>query len=254
MPTLPLKQPPAFATTRPAVHSPTRTPLESERLTEILEVAAEIFIAQGFDAASTNEIARRANASKTTFYSRFPTKELLFARVIEYRMEQVFYGIAPTLPLDAPLPATLRDFASAILRAALSPRHISLIRMMSMESRRFPALAQRFYELGAARGKAFLAQYLAQQATRGKFRPDDPELMAEHFISLVIGGPIHWYILGFSPALPSRERRIEHVEAAVSAFLRAYASAPADVVTAGASPRFSKPDASREDDSRSEQR
>lgn len=35
-------------------------------------------ISEGFSAASTNEIARRANLSKTTFYSRFPTKERLF--------------------------------------------------------------------------------------------------------------------------------------------------------------------------------
>ena len=163
---------------------------------ELLQIAAEVFIEQGFESASTNEIARRANASKTTFYSRFPTKEILFSSVVEYRMGEVFRRIAPTLPLDAPVEMTLREFAMAILRASLSPLQIGLIRMMSMESRRFPELGRRFYELGAGRGKAFLADFLAEQTSRGFFRKDDPQIMAEHFISLIIGGPVHWTCWG----------------------------------------------------------
>lgn len=199
-----------------------RVRLEAERLTQLLEVAAEVFIAQGFDAASTNEIARRANASKTTFYSRFPTKEILFTAVIEYRMGEAFRSIAPTLPLDAPVGETLREFAMTVARAALSPLQIGLIRLVSMESKRFPELGRRFYELGAGRGKALLAQYLGEQTRRGALCEDDPEIMAEHFISLVIGGPVHWYVLGFRATMLQAEERMRHVEAAVRTFLRAY--------------------------------
>ena len=199
-----------------------RTRLEADRLTELLDVAAEVFIAQGFESASINEIARRANASKTTFYSRFPTKEILFSAVIEYRMDQVFRKIAPALPMDAPIDKALREFAMSIARAALSPLQIGLIRMMSMESKRFPELGRRFYELGAGRGKALLAEYLAQQTRRGHLREDDPQIMAEQFISLVIGGPVHWYVLGFRASMPQAEERAKHVDAAVNTFLRAY--------------------------------
>jgi AcrR family transcriptional regulator len=55
-------------------------------LTELLDVATEVFVSEGFSAASTNEIARHANSSKTTFCSRFPTEEQLFLAVIERRM------------------------------------------------------------------------------------------------------------------------------------------------------------------------
>ncbi len=200
-----------------------RARLEAERLTQLLEIAAEVFIAQGFESASTNEIARRANASKTTFYSRFPTKEILFSKVIEYRMGEVFRRVSPALPLNGPIEKTLREFAMTILQASLSPIQIGLIRMMSMESKRFPELGRRFYELGAGRGKALLAQYLAEQTRGGVLRDDDPQIMAEHFISLVIGGPVHWYVLGFRATMPQAKERVKHVEAAVSAFLRAYA-------------------------------
>jgi AcrR family transcriptional regulator len=45
----------------------TRKRLEDDRLAELLDIAAEIFLAEGFNGASTNAIARRANASKATF-------------------------------------------------------------------------------------------------------------------------------------------------------------------------------------------
>ena len=51
-----------------------RKRLQDDRVAEILDIAAGVFIAEGFAAASTNKIARLARASKTTFYSRFPTK------------------------------------------------------------------------------------------------------------------------------------------------------------------------------------
>jgi TetR/AcrR family transcriptional regulator of autoinduction and epiphytic fitness len=85
-------------TQRESKPRPIRARLDEERLAELLDVAAEIFISEGFSAASTNEIARRANSSKTTFYSRFPTKEQLFLAVIERRVTGIFQQVAGSLP------------------------------------------------------------------------------------------------------------------------------------------------------------
>ena len=80
-----------------------RARLDEERLTELLDVATEVFVSEGFSAASTNEIARRANSSKTTFYSRFPTKEQLFLAVIERRITAIFSQVAASLPEEPPI-------------------------------------------------------------------------------------------------------------------------------------------------------
>src|SRR5580700_11761382 len=98
---------------------PIRARLDEERLTALLDVAAEIFISEGFSAASTNEIARRANSSKTTFYSRFPTKEKLFLAVIERRMNRILQQVAASLPEERPIEETLQKFGSALIRLAL---------------------------------------------------------------------------------------------------------------------------------------
>jgi len=209
--------------TQQARSHPIRNRLDGDRLTEILDIAAEVFVADGFSAASTNEIARRANSSKTTFYSRFPTKEHLFIAVIERRMTGMFDLILSALPQDPPLAKTLSEFGSRLLRNALSKEQVALVRVISMESAKFPRLGELFFELGPKRGQASLAEYFDGQVARGRLMDADTHLMAQHYTSLVTGGPVRWIALGFQPTAMRPGELRKHVEAATEVFLRAYA-------------------------------
>jgi TetR/AcrR family transcriptional regulator, mexJK operon transcriptional repressor len=206
---------------------PIRARLDEERLTELLDVAAEIFISDGFSAASTNEIARRANSSKTTFYSRFPTKEHLFLAVIERRIDGIFQQVAGSLPEERPIEETLQKFGSALIRLALSKEQIALIRVVSMEAARFPELGKRYYELGPKRAEERLAAYLRKQVERGRLLNEDTRQMAQHFVSLVSGGPVRWFVLGFDPISMSKNAIQKHLDSAVLMFMRAYQRSPA---------------------------
>jgi len=192
-----------------------------DRIAELLDVAGEEFIAHGFEGASITEIAKRANSSKPTFYSRFPTKEKLFIAVLERRMNRIFSEVSTALPMDPPIEQTLNEYGCRLLNLALSQDQIALFRVVSMESPRFPALGERFYELGPKRGHAFLSGYLEEQARRGRVMKEDPALMAEHFTSLLTGGPVRWLVLGLqrNPIAKDAQR---HIGAAVKVFLRAY--------------------------------
>ena len=206
---------------------PIRARLDEERLTALLDVAAEIFISEGFSAASTNEIARRANSSKTTFYSRFPTKEHLFLAVIERRIDGIFQQVAGSLPEERPIEETLQKFGSALIRLALSQEQIALIRVVSMEAARFPELGKRYYELGPKRAEERLAAYLRKQVERGRLLNEDTRQMAQHFVSLVSGGPVRWFVLGFDPISMSKNAIQKHLDSAVLMFMRAYQRSPA---------------------------
>jgi len=206
---------------------PIRARLDEERLTELLDVAAEIFISEGFSAASTNEIARRANSSKTTFYSRFPTKEHLFLAVIERRIDGIFQQVAGSLPEERPIEETLQKFGSALIRLALSKEQIALIRVVSMEAARFPELGKRYYELGPKRAEERLAAYLRKQVERGRLLNEDTRQMAQHFVSLASGGPVRWFVLGFDPISMSKNAIQKHLDSAVLMFMRAYQRSPA---------------------------
>ncbi|MFZ3329138.1 MAG: TetR/AcrR family transcriptional regulator [Candidatus Acidiferrales bacterium] len=196
--------------------------MDDERLGELLDVAAEEFIREGFSAASTNEIARRANSSKTTFYSRFPTKEKLFLAVIERRMSRKLREAAAGLPEEPPVAETLRNYAAALIRGVLSKDQLALVRVISMESVNFPELGKRFYELGPKRGEAIMAAYFEKQVEKGRLSDDDTQRMAEHFLSLITGGPIRWFMLAFDPNAPSQSALEKHINAAIEVFMRAY--------------------------------
>jgi len=215
-----------FVKTAQRKPQPIRARLDEERLTELLDIAAEVFISEGFSAASTNDIARRANSSKTTFYSRFPTKEQLFLAVIERRMTNIFHQVAGSLPEEPPVAETLSSFGSGLLRLALSEDQIALVRVVSMESAKFPELGKRFYELGPKRGEEALAAYLTRQIEKGRLLNYDARQMAQHFMSLVTGGPVRWFVLGFRPSITSKNAVQKHLNAAVQMFLRAYGSTP----------------------------
>lgn len=195
--------------------------LDEDRVAELLDIATEVFMEHGFEGASTNEIAKRANCSKTTLYCRFPTKQALFIAVLDRRMAAMFKELDSALPDDAPLEETLMEFGSRVLRIALSDEKVRLQRVVSMEAERFPELAARYFELGPDRGQERLSRYLCEQIKRGRLIHEDPRLMAEHLISLITGGPVTWRILGLRNYSGSKDQH-RRLQSALRVFLRAY--------------------------------
>lgn len=208
-------------TTKP--RSQPRPRLTGERLDLLLDAAADVFTAQGFDAASTNEIARRASASKLSIYSRYPTKADLFIAVLEHRMNRIFREMTATIPDHAPLHAALFRFGKGILRSALSDGQVALLRVVSMETVRFPQLGQRFFELGPGRGIGALATYLQGQINKGVLREEDPTMMAQHYIGMIAGPSLLFSLLGVRSRLARGRKQVVQLEQAIEVFKRAYA-------------------------------
>src|ERR1700681_2622268 len=67
---------------------------DSSKRRQIVEGARQVFMAQGFDAASMGEIARAAGVSKGTLYVYFKHKEELFEAIVgqqcRAQAEQIF--------------------------------------------------------------------------------------------------------------------------------------------------------------------
>lgn len=198
-----------------------QTRLDDDRVSELLDVAAEVFIEHGFEGASTNEIARRGNCSKTTLYARYPTKEKLFLAVVERRMELILSEFATTLQPEPPIEQTLNEYGFDLLQLVLSENQRGMVRVVNMESSKFPDLAKRFYELGPGRGTAFLARYMEEQIKRHRLVKESPQMMAEHLMSLITGGYVRWTMLGLPDNISLKEKK-RRVSAAVEMFLRAY--------------------------------
>jgi TetR/AcrR family transcriptional regulator, mexJK operon transcriptional repressor len=138
-------------------------------------------------------------------------------------MASVFEQVA-IFPERQTVKSSLEQFCANLLRIALSPQQISLIRMIIMESSRYPALATRFYENGPKRGERALATYLSQEIARGLLRQEDPLVMARQLINLITGSPVRWFVLGFDPAPMGKRALQKHIDETVSLFLSAYAT------------------------------
>jgi AcrR family transcriptional regulator len=61
---------------------------------ELLEAAARVFIARGFEGASIEAIAAEAGYTRGAFYSNFESKEELFAELLQQRVYSVYRGMA----------------------------------------------------------------------------------------------------------------------------------------------------------------
>ena len=88
------------AETMPAVESATQDGGAKRR--QVMEGARTIFLSEGFDGASMNDIARAAGVSKGTLYAYFDSKEQLFEALIrEGKKEQAERLVFPGEPGDA---------------------------------------------------------------------------------------------------------------------------------------------------------
>jgi hypothetical protein len=151
----------------------------------------------------------------------------LFLAVIERRMTGIFQQVAGSLPEEPPIEETLRNYGAALIRLALSKDQVALVRVISMESTKFPELGKRFYELGPKRGEEILAAYLTKQAEKGRLSNEDTHQMAQHFMSLITGGPVRWFVLAFDPSSLSKRALQKHLNSAIQVFMRAYGCIPA---------------------------
>jgi len=193
---------------RPRGGRPTRE--DSEQLRDqLLEVATDLFLSQGYGATSIEAVASRARVSKRTFYSRFSDKPALLRAVVQRMID----GLRP--PADVPLLSgkeleeILRNLARLILQAALSPKALALHRLMVAESQRFPDVAAAVAKVGGRQEAVTLIARLLQEhaQTRAPGTGLDAAragFAAEQFLQMVVSVP-QMRALGLGQAMTLEE-------------------------------------------------
>ena len=220
-------KPPSLGRRAPsaAASSPAR-PGDGKSL-QILDGARRVFLADGFDGASMNDIAKAAGVSKGTLYVYFPSKGDLFEALIRYdraqQAEQLFQFGAE----DDDLGHVLARIGLGLMRNMCRADHLAHMRMVIGVAAKYPRIGKAFYEAGPKAGAERLGDYLAAQAARGRIAPlADPVLAADQFIQLCQSG--YFKAALFCVAEPEDEAAIEaEVAAAVAAFLRLCRPQPA---------------------------
>jgi TetR/AcrR family transcriptional repressor of mexJK operon len=192
----------------------------------IREAAARLFLEQGYQGTSMDEIAAAARISKQTIYTHFPSKEQLFADLVlgnTERVERFAEDLVRTFREANGLGDGLRRVALLYLGLVIQPEVLRLRRLVLAEAGRFPELARSYYERVPERMYGVLASLFSELADAGRLRADDPRLAAQHFAWLLLGVPLDRGM--FLPDVEvSGGIEIERLaDAAVRVFLAAYA-------------------------------
>ena len=95
-------------------------PKDPGKRAAILDAAKRLFVAQGFDGVSMDQIASEAGVSKLTVYSHFGDKESLFGEAVrahcEAGMPASLFEADPAMPLRERLATIGRAFFAMIMR------------------------------------------------------------------------------------------------------------------------------------------
>jgi AcrR family transcriptional regulator len=188
---------------------------------QIVEGARQIFLANGFDAASMNDIARAAGVSKGTLYVYFQNKEELFAAIVHEECLFHAEGAFNLDPGDPDVEAALTRLGTAYIEFLCSPEKASALRTVIAIADRMPEIGKVFYETGPSTGIAKLADYLRAQTQAGVLAVDDAEVAAAQFLDACQSTLFKPVLFNFAKA-PAPERIAHVVGIAVKTFLAAY--------------------------------
>jgi AcrR family transcriptional regulator len=197
---------------------PSGSPRKSEMM---LKTAQRLFAEAGYEAVSMDLVAKTAGVSKATLYAHFESKENLFAEILEAENGRV--EDADWIPerFEGDAEGVLRRFARGMARFFVDGRGLAVYRLFVTDLHRFPELVARFHAAGPMAMRARVACLLAQMAERGALAIDDPEIAADHLLSLVQGRLPFDRSIGLPP--PREEEIDRRVDNAVRFFLRGYA-------------------------------
>ena len=188
----------------------------------ILAAAKRLFVQQGFEGVSMDQIAGEAGVSKLTVYSHFGDKEGLFAEAVRAHCEDNMPTALFEPEPDVPLRERLSEIGRAFFAMIMTPEAIAGHRILCTPQLASSELSTMFFEAGPQRVQRSFTALLERRIAAGELDIEDPVRAAGHFFTLLKGEPHAQAVFGYccsgSPDTPDA-----HIASVVDMFLRAYA-------------------------------
>ncbi|TMU82061.1 TetR/AcrR family transcriptional regulator [Pseudomonas fluorescens] len=160
-----------------------------QRLTDrkreaIIQAAIAEFRANGFEVTSMDKIAATAGASKRTVYNHFPSKEELFAEILNQLWARISAEQSVVYNRDQPLREQLRKMLQAKVQLMADENFLTLARVAIAATIHSPERAQNMVERMGEREEGLTVWIRAAQAD-GRLKPVDPEFAAHQVQGLL---------------------------------------------------------------------
>lgn len=190
---------------------------------QVLEGARKIFMTDGYEGASVDDIAKAAEVSKATLYSYFPDKRLLFMEVARLECCRQTDHALEVIDMTRPVREVLCNICGHLMHFFLSPFGQRVFRICVAESDRFPELGREFYQSGPQQVAGTIMGYFETAIERGELNIDDPHLAANQLIELCKADLFPRLVFGIDTEFSEAE--IDRVvTGAVDMFLARYAA------------------------------
>ena len=109
---------------------------------KILDGARQVFLLNGYAAASIDQIINQSGVSKGSIYHHFESKDVLFNSLVAAEAERIA-RVLPSIDQDDPDPCSaLHQIGMAILDTLNNPATISTLRLIIGALGRFPRLGR----------------------------------------------------------------------------------------------------------------
>ncbi|PRX66790.1 TetR family transcriptional regulator [Nonomuraea fuscirosea] len=207
-----------------AVQTPGRRRRSEGKKAAILDAAEALFIAEGYERASVDAIAARAQVSKRTVYDHFGDKATIFLKALERvndaLADAVQAAIEEELTPGRDLREALTAFGRRVVTQTVPSSDYVTFRRLTSQHWAVPRLA----EAARDRPERTLEERFAALAAGGELTAADPRLAARHFTALTIGLALETLEAGGDV---SEAEIVTVIADGVDAFLRAYRTGPA---------------------------
>lgn len=150
----------------------------------IIQAAIAEFRANGFDITSMDKIAATAGVSKRTVYNHFPSKEELFAEILNQLWARVTAELETPYRSDLPLRDQLRPLLLAKLQMLGDDNFLDLARVAIAATIHSPERAQNMVARMGEREEGLTVWIRAAQAD-GRLKAAAPEFAAQQVQGLL---------------------------------------------------------------------
>jgi len=159
--------------------------VRQEKRRAVVQAAMQLFLEQGYERTSLQQVANQANVSTATLFKRFPTKSALFEAMVED-----FWSVET--PSEAPTPAHsleagLNEIGLEYVRRMRRPEIQAIYRVIIAESQRFPDLGLMITDKVKRPFLDRLKAYLCAEEQAGTLVVPDADVVANQFLALIAG-------------------------------------------------------------------
>ncbi|MFQ6553684.1 TetR/AcrR family transcriptional regulator [Aestuariibius insulae] len=193
---------------------------KGRKMDQVLEGARTVFLSDGFEGASVDDIAKTAGVSKATLYSYFPDKKLLFLEIARLECTRMAEDHDHAFSPDRDVRHVLHEMGVEMMTLITSDFGLNVFRICVAESDRFPELGQQFYENGPMKVRAVMIEYLEAKIEDGTLAIEDCALAADQFAEMCKADIFPSMIFGVGRV--TKDRITYVVKEAVETFMARY--------------------------------